>query len=103
MLMNSANADAPSGAKKSQTPEELAYNALAFLTRDIDRIERFLTLTGVDPSDLRKLAPEPGFQLAVLDHLAEDEALLTAFAQECNVPPEAIGRARHALGGGNAL
>ncbi|MCX7899732.1 MAG: DUF3572 domain-containing protein [Methylocystis sp.] len=79
---------------------ELSYRALAFLAMEPERINGFLSLTGVDPADFRALAPEPGFQLAILDHLAGDESLLMVFAKECGVAPEAIGRARLALGGG---
>ncbi len=44
---------------------------------------------------------ELAFQLAVLDHLASDEALLIAFAEAESLPPEAVGRARRGLGGGD--
>jgi hypothetical protein len=79
----------------------LALRALAFLAQDLERIERFLGLTGLDPRDVRALAGEPGFQLALLDHLAGDESLLLAFAEQEGIAPEAIGRARRALGGGD--
>lgn len=78
----------------------VAFAALAFLAQDPGRIARFLGATGVEPADLRGLVGESGFQLAILDHLAADEPLLLAFAQEAQTPPEEIGRARRALGGG---
>lgn len=80
--------------------EALALRALAFLAQDFERMGRFLALTGVAPHDLRRLAGEGGFQLAVLDHLAADEPLLLAFAEEERVKPERIVAARRALGGG---
>jgi hypothetical protein len=85
------------------TPEAaaaLALSALAFLTRDMEKIERFFSLTGVDPSDVRLLAQQPGFQCAVLDHLAQDEHMLLEFAEQERVPPEAINMALRVLGGG---
>lgn len=81
-------------------PADLALRALAYLTRDDDRLSRFLALTGVDPGDVRMLLRDHGFHLAVLDYLAGDEALLLAFSDEEALPPDAVGRARWALGGG---
>lgn len=79
---------------------ELALAALTFLAQDEERVGRFLALTGIDPGEIRARLGERGFQLAVLDHLAGDEALLVAFAEAEALPPEAVGRARRALGGG---
>ncbi len=54
----------------------------------------------MDPGELRANLHAPGFQLAVLDHIAGDESLLLQFAEEERLAPEAIGRARRTLGGG---
>jgi hypothetical protein len=83
-------------------PDELALRALAYLTRDDERLGRFLALTGVDAGDVRGLLGDRGFHLAVLDHLAGDEALLLDFAAAETLRPEALGRARRALGGDDA-
>jgi hypothetical protein len=80
---------------------ELALRALAFLAQDEDRVARFLALTGLDGSEVRDLLGERAFQLAVLDHLAGDEALLLDFASSESLTPEAVGRARRSLGGGD--
>ncbi len=80
---------------------ELALLALAFLAQDEERVGRFLALTGLDPGEIRARLGDSGFHLAVLDHLAGDEALLVAFAEAESLPPEAVGRARRALGGGD--
>lgn len=90
-------------APKNDDPaaSELALRALAFLTCDEERVARFLALTGLDSSDVRALLGDSGFQLAVLDHLASEEALLLDFAAVESLPPEAVGRARRALGGGD--
>lgn len=81
--------------------QDLALGALAFLAQETDRIEGFFRMTGLDPGDVRALAGDSGFQLAVLDHLAGDEALLIDFAKWQGVPPETIGIARRLLGGGD--
>lgn len=80
---------------------EMALAALTFLAQDEERVGRFLALTGIDPGEIRARLGERGFQLAVLDYLAGDEALLVAFAEAESLPPEAVGRARRALGGGD--
>jgi hypothetical protein len=82
-------------------PVELAMRALAFLTRDEDRVSRFLALTGLDAGDVRALLGDRGFHLAILDHFAGEEAMLLEFAAAEGLPPEAVGRARRALGGGD--
>lgn len=91
------------GAPKTidPAPAELALRALAFLTHDEERVSRFLALTGLDAGDVPGLLGDRGFQLAVLDHLAGDEAVLLAFAAAEGLAPEAVGRARRSLGGGD--
>ena len=81
----------------------LALRALAYLAGDDEKIDRFLSLTGVDPGDLRSLAVEPAFLCAVLDHLAQDERLLLDFAAAEKIRPGAVSAARRALGGGDEV
>ena len=76
---------------------ELAVAALSFLAGEHERLERFLALTGLGPQSLRAAAREPSFLLGVLDHVASDEALLLAFADENGINPEDVGRARDVL------
>jgi hypothetical protein len=96
----------PFGLRKAIVDEppasELALRALAFLAQDEERVARFLALTGLDGGAIRDMLAEPGFQLAVLDHLAGDEALLLEFVAAESLPPEAVGHARRRLGGGEA-
>lgn len=80
--------------------EELAIAALGYLARNPEEMERFLALSGIDPSAIRTAAAEPGFLLGVLDYVAGSEALLMSFAAETGVDPAAIAEARLALGGG---
>jgi len=79
---------------------ELAIAALSFLAGETERLERFLALTGLGPQSLRAAAREPSFLLGVLDHVAGDETLLLAFANESGIDPEDVGRARDALAHG---
>jgi hypothetical protein len=77
----------------------LAVSALAFIAADSDRLNRFLSLTGLGPHNLRTAAADPTFLSSVLDYLVADEELLVAFAAEAGLEPEAVARAHHALRG----
>jgi hypothetical protein len=77
--------------------ETVAIKALSFLAERPDDLGRFLALTGIDPSDLRHSAADFGFLGGILDFLLGDEALLIVFAEEQNLPPESIARARQRL------
>lgn len=76
---------------------DLAIAALAFLAGEAERLEPFLAQTGLGPQSLRAAAREPGFLLAVLDHVARDGDLLMAFANENGIDPVDVERARAAL------
>jgi Protein of unknown function (DUF3572) len=78
---------------------ELAITALGFLAGDQERLARFLALTGLESQSLRAAAREPGFLLGVLDHVASDDDLLLAFAEENGIDPQNMERARSALAG----
>ena len=91
-------------SKQSATADSarsLAVRALAFIAADSDRLNRFLSLTGLGPHNLRTAAADPAFLSSVLDYLAADEELLVAFAAEAGLKPEAVARAQAALSGPN--
>ncbi len=79
--------------------ESIAISALGFLAAEESRLERFLALSGLGPHNLRQAAADPGFLVAVLDHIAADERLLVAFAVQEGLAPAAVVRARESLGG----
>ncbi len=87
------------GDNRRDRAEGLAIQGLAFLADDMDRLEPFLSITGLDPSRLRLAAAEPGFLAGVLDHIAGNESLLLQFATEAGIDPAEISRARAALSG----
>lgn len=84
----------------AEAARELAGAALLFLAGDDERLGRFLALTGVDPSAIRRAAADDAFLAAVLDHILGDESLALAFAANEGVKPTSIMRAAHRLGGG---
>jgi hypothetical protein len=79
--------------------ENVAIQALSFLAADPARLGRFLAMTGIGPDDIRAAARDKGFLAGVLDHLADDESAMLAFAQEIGLAPDLIARARAALSG----
>lgn len=86
----------PSPAERNAA-ELLAIAALGYLAADATRLERFLSISGLDPSRLREAATNSGFLLAVLDFFLEDESLLLAFAADQGLTPERVVRARTRL------
>ena len=75
----------------------LAIQALAFLAEEPERLNLFLSTTGIAPAEIRTAAREPGFLAGVLEHMLADESLLIAFADSVGIDPAAVARARSAL------
>ncbi len=95
----------PTIARLSTSPDSarsMAVAALSFLAADQERLERFLSVTGLGPHNLRGAAADPGFYGSVLDHLLADEPLLLAFAAEAGLKPEDVARAHQTLSGPGA-
>jgi hypothetical protein len=84
---------------KGPDAEALAIDALAFLAEDMERLGRFLALTGIDPGSLRQSAATPGFLASVLDYVVQDESLVLAFATNRQLRPEWVAKASQQLGG----
>lgn len=83
----------------SPDAETVAIEALAFVAGDDTLLPRFLTLTGIEPGDIRAAAAEPAFLVAVLDFLGGHEPDLVAFCEASGHDPEAVIRSRHTLAG----
>jgi Protein of unknown function (DUF3572) len=77
--------------------EILGIDALGFLAGDEHRLVRFLQLTGLSPTDLRRAAGSTAFLAGVLDFIAADESLLLVFASEKRIDPATVLTARRAL------
>ena len=77
--------------------ETIAIAALTFLAKDLDRLGRFVALTGLGPEALKLNATRPEFQAGVLEYLMTDESLLLVFAAESGLEPTAIRAAAQAL------
>ena len=88
-----------SGAQTHALAEKLAIEALSFIASNSERLGRFLAATGIGPADIRAAAREPLFLAGVLDHLANNETELVAFAAESGNRPEDVLRSRDKLAG----
>lgn len=82
-----------------EAAEELAIQALTFIAQDVERLGRFLAVTGIGPAEIRAASAEPGFLAGVLEYLAADDRLAAAFAAESGLDPADLARAHVALGG----
>jgi Protein of unknown function (DUF3572) len=79
--------------------EMLAIQALGFIAEDDERLERFLTATGIVRDGIRAASREPGFLAGVLEHMLANETLLLAFADSAAINPAELSRAARVLGG----
>lgn len=77
--------------------EALALRALVWTLVEPDRAMRLLSVTGLDPADLRTRAGEPAVLAAALGFLEAHQPDLIACAASLGVKPEALVRARMTL------
>lgn len=80
--------------------ERIAVAALAHIAADEALLTRFMSVTGIEPSDIRAAAGEPSFLAGVLEFLMGHEPDALAFAAEAQVDPDDVGMARVVLSGG---
>jgi len=78
--------------------QTLALRVIGWIVADPSRVERFLTLTGLDPDQLRAGLGDPGVLASALDYLMSHEPDLIACADALGETPERIVAARQALG-----
>ncbi|MBU4530224.1 MAG: DUF3572 domain-containing protein [Hoeflea sp.] len=79
--------------------EDTAIAVLVWLAGEPELMGRFLALTGLEASNLREAAREPGFLVGVLSFLMNHEPTLMDFCAASGTRPEEVSRAFHALGG----
>jgi len=83
----------------SEIAEQLAVLVLQFLTSDIERLERFMSLSGLNPESMRAATADGAFLAAILEYLVGDESLLLVCASEIAVPPADLATAWQTLNG----
>ncbi len=77
--------------------EAVALGALSWVLSDDGRADRFLSLTGLTPEDLRARLGERDMLAAILRFLEGHEPDLLAAADMLGVPPTALPEARRRL------
>ena len=75
----------------------LALRALAATLSDERLAQRFLSLSGIDPPELRQRAADPVVLVALLRFLEDHEPDLLSVAEAIAVEPRALVGARHEL------
>ena len=85
------------GADTNEDAEALALQALVWTLTEPDRAMRLLSVTGLEPHDLRARASDPSVLSAALGFLENHEPDLIACAESLGVKPEALVRARMEL------
>jgi hypothetical protein len=88
-------------AKGGGDAEDIATAALGFIAGDPTLLRRFLDLTGIEPSGIRRAAGEPGFLAGVLRFVTAHEPTLMAFAEAEGIDPARIAAAARNLPGGD--
>lgn len=88
-MSNAATNDQTAG-----DPFALALRALAATIADQRLAERFLSLSGIDPPELRQNAADPAVLAALLRFLEAHEPDLVAIAAELGVKPGTLVAAR---------
>ncbi|MYZ46671.1 DUF3572 family protein [Rhizobiales bacterium L72] len=73
--------------------EEIAVAALGYIASDPRLLERFLSLSGIDPAEIRSAASDEGFLGGVLAFVMEHEAVLVALASGTGSDPAEIAAA----------
>ncbi len=85
------------GVDTNEDAEALALRALAWTLAEPDRATRLLSVTGLEPSDLRTRAGETAVLAAVLGFLEAHEPDMIACAAALGIKPETLARARMTL------
>ncbi len=83
-----------------ESAETIAAQALAWVAGDPERINGFLTLSGLSPGELMAQAADPRILGAVLDFLMTEDRLVMAFCDEVGLAYTVPQAARAALPGG---
>ena len=75
----------------------IAVKSLAYISQSPEEITKFITLTGIEPTDIIRLKENLKFLGGVLDFITSDESLLLAFCSSEDIPPEGVEAARQKL------
>jgi len=83
-----------------QSSEIIALQALGYIIEEDALRDRFVALTGLDPSALRASLDQPGTLASILEFLISREPDLIAAAEAQGQSPDSLVSAWRSLGGG---
>ncbi len=83
--------------EKRENSENIALQALMFISQDSKRLSHFLDTTGLNASKMRENIVIPDFLVGVLDYLLSDDSLLLSFCSNSSIDPTAIEPAKACL------
>jgi hypothetical protein len=89
-----------SGKIGRESAETIAAQALAWVAGAPERINGFLSLSGLSPGDLMAQAADPKILGAVLDYLMTEDRLVMEFCDEVGLAYTVPQAARATLPGG---
>jgi hypothetical protein len=75
----------------------IALEAAAFLASQPERMEAFMSVSGLDVAALRERLGEPGLQQAILGFLLTDDELVLDFCRDHSCQPRDLHLAQHVL------
>jgi len=84
-------------AAATNDPTAIALRALAATLAEQRLAERFISLSGIEPPELRQRASDPDVLVALLRFLEAHEPDLVAIAEELDVKPVELVAARREL------
>ena len=87
----------PKDSSAREAAEQIAISAIGFIASDPALMPRFLAISGIEASQIRQAAAEPGFFAGVLQFIMAHEPTLQGFCEATNTPPADVGAALRAL------
>ncbi len=80
-----------------ESSENIALQALMFISQDTKRLHHFLEITGLNAGQMRENIVIPDFLVGVLEYLLSDDSLLLSFCSNQSIDPQAIEPAKNYL------
>ena len=77
--------------------EDIAIKALGFIASSEELLPRFLSISGIEASQIREAAAAPGFLAGVLQFVLAHEPTLLAFCQSADISPQQVSAAARSL------
>lgn len=79
--------------------QSIAIDVLGWIATDPKLFNRFVGLSGLEPSQIREAAQEKGFLAGVLSFIMNHEPTLLSYCEAQNENPQDVARAFQELGG----